>query len=408
MLFRGVRVFLYTLLLLVISEASAVSADEAFAENVSSNSQQKLIDDYTLATTSTEAKEAVVIDCSTGAILFQKNAFSKTAPSSMTKLMLMYVAFQAIQDRKLDLNATAIVSETAWRMPGSKMFLEVGSEVRLEDLIRGVAVQSGNDACVVLADKLFGSEDVCVQHMNATASKIGMTSSNFKNSHGLPDEDHFSSVYDLAVLARRFISDFPQYYHYFSEKEFTYSDIHQYNRNNLLWHDIGVDGIKTGLTEAGGYGVIVSAIRDGRRVIVIINGCKSARSRTHEARKLLEFGYSQFANHVFADSNGIYGKMKVNLGKKNTVDLTVDGGVYAITVPSHLLNSLQASLSCNEVAAPVKKGQKLATLKFEFKENPALNFEFALVATEDVEELNLFIRLWEKTKQTVHNLWPGK
>jgi D-alanyl-D-alanine carboxypeptidase (penicillin-binding protein 5/6) len=391
-----------------MSEALAGSTDGASAENATSSSQQKLIDDYTLATISTEAKEAIVMDFSTGAVLFQKSAFSKTAPSSMTKLMLMYVACQAIQDRKIDLNTTAIVSETAWRMPGSKMFLEVGGEVRLEDLIRGIIVQSGNDACVVLADKLFGSEDVCSQHMNATASKIGMTSSNFKNSHGLPDEGHFSSVYDLAVLARRFISDFPEYYHYFSEKEFTYSDIHQYNRNNLLWQDIGVDGIKTGLTEAGGYGVIVSAIRNGRRIIVVINGCKSARSRAHEARKLLEFGYSQFANHVFADSNGIYGQMKVSLGKKSTVDLAVDGGVYAITIPSHLLHRLQASISCNEVTAPVGKGQKLATLRFEFKENPALNFEFPLIAAEDVEGLNFFMRLWEKTKQTVHNFWPGK
>ncbi|MDR1031755.1 MAG: D-alanyl-D-alanine carboxypeptidase [Holosporales bacterium] len=408
MALRGFRVFPYILSLLVISEASIGSPDGASAENASSNSQQKLIDDYTLATISTEAKEAIIMDFSTGAILFQKNALSRTAPSSMTKLMLMYVAFQAIQDRKLDLNTTAIVSETAWRMSGSKMFLEAGSEVRLEDLIRGIIVQSGNDACIVLADKLFGSEDVCVQHMNATASKVGMRSSRFKNSHGLTDEGHFSSVYDLAVLARRFISDFPEYYHYFSEKEFTYSDIHQYNRNNLLWQDIGVDGIKTGLTEAGGYGVIVSAIRDGRRIVVVINGCKSARSRTHEARKLLEFRYSQFANHVFADTKGIYGQMKVNLGKKSAVDLVVDGGVYAITVPSHLLNSLQASLSCNEVAAPVKKGQKLATLRFEFKENPALSFEFPLIAAEDVEELNFFIRLWEKAKQTVRSLWPGK
>ncbi|MDR1474974.1 MAG: D-alanyl-D-alanine carboxypeptidase [Holosporales bacterium] len=371
------------------------------------NDQQKLIEECAFATISTEAKQAIVMDFLTGAILFKKNAFLKTTPSSMTKLLLMYVSFQAIQDRNIDLNSTTEVSETAWRMPGSKMFLEVSRKVSLEDLIRGIIVQSGNDACVVFAEKLFGSEDVCVQHMNAVAASLGMRSSQFRNTHGLPDDDHFSSVYDLAVLACKFIKDFPQYYHYFSEKEFTYSNIRQYNRNALLWSNIGVDGLKTGLTSAGGYGIVASAVRNGRRIIVVVNGCKSAKSRSQEVRKLIEFGYSQFANHVFADQKGNCGRIKVKMGKKKTVKLAVKDNTHAITVPSNLLKNMKISVRHKEIFAPVRKGDQIAVLKFEFKEKSGLLFEFPLAAAEDVEELNVFERLIEKIKQFASGIWPG-
>jgi serine-type D-Ala-D-Ala carboxypeptidase (penicillin-binding protein 5/6) len=223
----------------------------------------------------TVAREAYIIDAETGQVLFEKNADQKMPTSSMSKTMTMYMVFEALKNGKLTLDQELPVSETAWRMQGSKMFVPLGQMVKVEDLIRGVIVQSGNDATIVLAEGLAGSEGEFAAAMNRKAKELGMINSNFMNASGWPDENHYSTCHDLAILAIALIRDFPDYYKYYAEKEFTYNNIKQGNRNPLLYKNIGADGIKTGHTESAGYGLMASGVRDGRRVVMVLNGMAS-------------------------------------------------------------------------------------------------------------------------------------
>ncbi|MGH6718645.1 MAG: D-alanyl-D-alanine carboxypeptidase family protein, partial [Alphaproteobacteria bacterium] len=220
----------------------------------------------------TTAREAILIDDTTGAILLEKNADQLMPPSSMSKIMTVYMVFERLRDGSLAMEDELPVSETAWRMGGSKMFIDVGSRVKVADLLRGVIVQSGNDATIALAEGLAGSEDAFADQMTARAHALGMTNSTFKNASGWPHEDHLTTARDLALLASRIIRDFPDYYPLFAETEFTYNGIHQGNRNPLLYKDLGADGLKTGHTADAGYGLTASAVRDGRRLILVLNG----------------------------------------------------------------------------------------------------------------------------------------
>ena len=242
----------------------------------------------------TLAKEAVIIDFETGAVLYDKNADIKTPTSSMSKVMTAMVVFDAIRSGKLSLEQTLPVSEKAWRSEGSKMFVALNSQVKVEDLIRGMIIQSGNDACVVLAEGVAGSEENFTELLNAKAKEIGMSGSHFMNSSGWPDPEHYSTVRDLAAMAKYLITNYPDEYKYYSEKEFTYNNIKQGNRNPLLYKNMGADGVKTGHTDDGGYGLIGSAVREGRRVIMVLNGTASMQERADEASKLVEcFGVLQ-------------------------------------------------------------------------------------------------------------------
>ncbi|HSK39613.1 MAG TPA: D-alanyl-D-alanine carboxypeptidase family protein, partial [Arenibaculum sp.] len=246
------------------------------------------------ASIDTIARQAVLIDATTGTVLFEKNADERMPTSSMSKIMTMYMVFDAIKQGHLSLDDTLHVSEGAWRMQGSKMFVELGNPIPVEDLIRGVIIQSGNDASVVLAEGLAGSESEFATRMTQRAHELGLTASNFTNATGWPDDDHYSTASDLAKLSDRIIADFPEFYHYYSETEFTYHDIKQGNRNPLLYRNMDVDGLKTGHTEAAGYGLAASAERNGRRLILVVNGLSDMQARADESARLLEWGFREF------------------------------------------------------------------------------------------------------------------
>ncbi|HEY8189199.1 MAG TPA: D-alanyl-D-alanine carboxypeptidase family protein, partial [Micavibrio sp.] len=240
-------------------------------------------------TMETPAKQAIMLDFDTGAILMEKNADERMTPSSMSKEMTMYMVFEALKSGKLTLEQTLPISERAWRMQGSKMFVGINSQVKVEDLVRGVIIQSGNDAAIALAEGVGGTEDNFALMLNKKAEELGMKNSHFMNASGWPDPQHYSTAHDLSILAYRMVHDFPEYYHYYSEKEFTYNNIKQGNRNPLLYRNIGADGIKTGHTDEGGYGLIGSGILDNRRVIFVVNGLSSMQERADESARMLEW-----------------------------------------------------------------------------------------------------------------------
>ena len=292
-----------------------------------------------------DAKQAIVIDADTGYILYEKNADELTAPSSMSKMMTVYLIFEKLQKGTLSLQDKLKVSREAWAKGGSRMFLEENSEVSVEDLLRGIIVQSGNDACIVIAEALSGTEENFAELLNLKAKEIGLQKSNFTNSTGWPDVDHFSTARDLSLLARRTIQDFPEYYHFYSEENFEYNNIKQGNRNTLLNNVMGVDGLKTGHTEAGGYGLAASSLQNNQRLVMVINGLSSNKERTAEALKLLEWGYRNFANFDSLQKGMTVPKIeaKVWLGKEKTIPLVINKDIK-ITIQRKAKNNLEFSI----------------------------------------------------------------
>lgn len=342
------------------------------------------------------AKQAYMIDYDTGMVLFEKNAEEKMAPSSMSKVMTMYVIFGALREGSLSLKNTLKVSEKAWRKGGSKMFVEVGDRVKTEDLVQGVIVQSGNDATIVLAEGLAGSEAAFAEVMNDHAKMLGMKSTHFVNASGWPDKDHYSTAKDLGILARHMIQQYPEYYHYYSQKEFSYNNIRQRNRNPLLYRDMGVDGIKTGHTEDGGYGLMASGMRDGRRVILVVNGLDSEKARAQEGARLMEWGLKGFENiNLFVDGETV-DHIPVVMGKKQQVPVIVKQDI-AVTVPSTLKNDLKVEMVFDgPLEAPIEINQKIGYLRISV---PRLKtFEVPLFTAENIEHLGLISSAVAKAK----------
>ena len=343
----------------------------------------------------TAAKQAIVIDDSTGTVLFEKNADEKMHPSSMSKLMTVYVTFKRLKEGSVKLTDTFPVSEKAWRLQGSKSFVELGNKIALDDLLKGIIIQSGNDACMVVAEGLAGSEESFVAQMNQAAKELGLEHSHFVNPDGLSDDNHLMSARDLSTLAHHIIHDFPEYYHYFSEKDFVYHGIKQGNRNLLLYKDLGVDGLKTGHTDAGGYGMVISAIDKGnknRREIIVINGLSSQRERAEEAERLLAFALRDFENVTLLHKGDEVDKLKLWFGAQDTVKLTVAEDVI-LTLPKTQRSKLKFTLITNEPAdTPVKAGDHLGDLKIE---NEAVLVQtIPLVAAENVDKLKGFAKVW--------------
>ena len=311
----------------------------------------------------TKAPQAILIDFETGTVLMESSARTQMYPASMTKIMTAYVAFRRLEDGTLSLNDEIPVSEKAWRKGGSKMFIEVGNRIRVEDILRGIIVQSGNDASIALAEALAGSEDAFAQVMTDVGRDIGMTNSQFRNSTGWPDSEHFVTAADLALLAQRLIADFPQFYHLWSEKEFTWNGIKQGNRNPLLYRPgLGADGLKTGHTQAAGYGLTASAERDGRRLILVVNGLDSVRDRGSEAEKLLEWGFRNFENKTLFSAGESVEEAGVWLGVEETVPLIPTQDVR-LTLPRSSNADVKAVIRYEgPIPAPITKGEKLATL----------------------------------------------
>jgi D-alanyl-D-alanine carboxypeptidase (penicillin-binding protein 5/6) len=356
----------------------------------------------------TAAPYAILIDAETNTVLFERAADQPTAPSSLAKLMTAEVVFNEIKSGRVKLDDEFLISEDAWRRGGapshtSSMFAPIHSRVRVEDLIRGMIIQSGNDACIALAQGIAGSEPKFAQAMTQRARDLGMTKSFFANATGLPDPTMKVTVRELAKLARYIIRTYPEFYPIYGEKEFTWNKIRQQNRNPLLTMSIGADGMKTGFTEDGGYGLVGSAVQNGMRLIVVVNGLKTASDRATEGRRLIEWGFKGFESRpLFAEGQAI-GDAKVYGGATSTVPLVADGMV-GLLIPRGSGDRVLARISyTGPVRAPVEKGRRIATLKVWRGDNVAL--EVPLMAGEDVPVGSLTRRAVDAASELVISLF---
>lgn len=341
----------------------------------------------------TLARHALIVDFETDAVLLEKEADVPMPPASMSKLMTAYVVFERLRAGRLRLDQELPVSERAWRMGGSKMFVEIGSTVTVENLLRGVIVQSGNDACIVLAEAISGSEEQFAELLNERARAIGLTRSTFRNSTGWPHPDHRMTCRDLALLSKRIILDFPDYYRYYSERSFRYANITQENRNPLLYRNIGADGLKTGHTEESGFGLTASAVQGGRRVILVVNGLPSMRARAEESERLMRWAFSEFENvRLFAAGETVE-VAPVHLGVKKEVALVSPKDVV-FTMPRAWRRTARVAVRYTApVSAPVQRGAVLASLEVSGQGVPATTLP--LVAAEDVPQLGFVPRIFE-------------
>ncbi|MFQ5773142.1 MAG: D-alanyl-D-alanine carboxypeptidase family protein [Kiloniellaceae bacterium] len=339
----------------------------------------------------TRAREAIVLDADTGTVLLEKEADKPMPPASMSKIMTMYLVFERLKDGRLSLDDELPVSEKAWRKGGSKMFVEVGSRVRVEDLVRGVIVQSGNDACIVLAEGLSGTEEAFAEEMTRKARAIGLDNSRFANATGWPDPNHWMTARDLALLAQRTIEDFPEYYHYYSETEFTWNGIRQTNRNPLLYRSLRADGLKTGHTEEAGYGLTASAVQDGRRLILVVTGLGSQKQRAEESARLLGWAFREFDNYALFKPGEVVDEAKVWLGETKTVPLVVPEGL-TVTLSRKARNGMQVKVAYEgPIPAPIEQGQRVATLVVTAPDTDPV--KVPLQAGEAVGRLGVFGRL---------------
>jgi D-alanyl-D-alanine carboxypeptidase (penicillin-binding protein 5/6) len=334
----------------------------------------------------TAARWALVQDFNSGASLLEKNADAEMPPSSMTKLMTIYLVYERLKQGKLKLDDQLLVSERAWKMGGSKMFVQVGTQVGVEDLIRGVIVDSGNDACVVLAEAIAGSEEQFVELMNQKAKELGLTNSNFRNSTGWPDPEQHMSCRDIATLAGHIIRDFPEYYHYDEEKTFKYNNIEQGNRNPLVQKGTA-DGLKTGHTEGGGYGLVASAKHNERRVIVVLNGLESMHQRAEEGERLMDWAFANFEDVTLFAAGDVVERVPVWLGTSVSVPL-VGGRDLVVTMPRNWRKNASVKVSYDApIRAPVAKGTTVGKLVVTGQGVP--NMEIPLLAGQDVAKLSL-------------------
>jgi serine-type D-Ala-D-Ala carboxypeptidase (penicillin-binding protein 5/6) len=342
--------------------------------------------DTPLGPVDTAARWAYIEDFDTGASLLEKQADDPMPPSSMTKLMTLYLVYDQLKQGRLKLDDELPVSEKAWRMQGSKMFVQLGSSVRVEDLIRGVVVQSGNDAAIVLAEAIGGSEEEFAKKMNAKAKELGLTHAFFKNCTGWPDPDQHMSARDIATLAGDIIRNFPQYYHYDSEKTFKYNGIEQGNRNPMVQKGTA-DGLKTGHTEAGGYGLVASSKRNGRRVIVVLNGMTSMHERAEESERLMDWAFFNFEDVTLFSAGDVIENVPVWLGTSPTVPL-VAGRDVIVTMPRNWRQKASVKVSyAAPLTAPITKGETLGKLMVTGDGVPHL--DMPLMAADDVPRLGL-------------------
>ena len=339
----------------------------------------------------TTAREAFLIDATTGRVLLDKNSDVSMPPASMSKIMTIYMVFERLKDERLALDDELLVSEKAWRMGGSKMFVEVGKTVRVEDLLRGVIVQSGNDACIVLAEGLSGTEEAFAEEMTRKAREIGLTGSSFANATGWPDPNQRMTARDLATLARRIIEDFPEYYHYYAETEFTYGGIRQMNRNPLLYKSLGADGLKTGHTEEAGYGLTASVVQGDRRIILVLNGLGSQKARSEESARLIGWALREYDNYTLFKPGETVDEAPVWLGEAANVPLVMPEGV-TVTLSRKARRDMRVTVVYDApIPAPLRAGQEVAKLVVNAPgEEPV---EFPLMAGADVERLGIFGRV---------------
>ena len=343
----------------------------------------------------TNSEYAFLIDYKTDQILFEKNSNKKIFPASMSKLMTLYVLFDYLDKGVLNMDDEFIISENAWRKGGaisdsSTMFAEVSSYVSIENLIRGIVIQSGNDACIAIAEGISGSEDLFAIEMNFFTQKLGMKDSNFKNSTGLHHKEHYTSARDLVILAKALISDFPQYYHFFSEENFTWNDIFQPNRNNLLKDNIGVDGLKTGKTDQSGFSMIVSSFINQTRLIAVLGGLPSKEKRTSEMRKLINYGQKAFKRSLVFKANQVIDNVEVWGGEESFADLAVSDDINLL-LDIRGRRFLNARYLYNSpITAPIKKGDTIG--KIIILNDDEIIIESNLISNKDIDSSNFIKR----------------
>jgi D-alanyl-D-alanine carboxypeptidase (penicillin-binding protein 5/6) len=339
----------------------------------------------------TGAKAFIIQDFNSGRVIAENNSGESVEPASITKLMTAYVIFNELNSGNITLDEMVTISEKAWRTPGSRMFVEVGTQVSIESLLQGIIIQSGNDATVAMAEHIAGSEDTFAALMNRHAEELGLTGSHFVNSTGLPDPDHYMTARDIARLASWLIAEHPTYYKWYSQKEFTYNKITQYNRNKLLWRNTGVDGVKTGHTESAGYCLVTSAKKDDMRLITVVLGSKSKNSRTDSSQALLNYGFRFFETHRLYEPGTLLTNTRVWKGNTGSVSLGLSNALY-VTIPRGQYEALDASMSINSrIIAPVPAGTALGAV--QIKLGDAVIAEQELVSLDPVSEGSFWQRI---------------
>ena len=341
----------------------------------------------------TDAEVAVVIDGHTGKVLFSKDKDKKTYPASMTKIMTTLIIFEKLANETLSLDDKFLVSEKAWReREGSSMFVEVDKEIRVEDLLRGIIVQSGNDACIVGAENIAGTEESFAKMMTQKAKEIGMKNTNFTNSTGMYDKDNYSTVYDIALLSMHLINEYPQYYHLFAETEFEWSGIKQNNRNSLLYKNMGVDGLKTGHLSKSGYGLAASAVDQNRRVISVVNGFESTQKRTQGSSRLITWAFREFTNLKLFEKEDIVGQVEISGASSKESDVST-GEEIIITVPKSKREGLTTNIVVDDnISAPLNAGDKVGYLEISVPGEENQTYE--LYATNEIDRSNIFVRFF--------------
>lgn len=334
----------------------------------------------------TKAKQAIIYDYSSDMVLFEKDARIPVPPSSMSKLMTVYLVFEQLKKGILKPDDTILISEKAWKKKGSKMFIGYNERVKVEDLLRGIITQSGNDACIAVAEGISGSEDAFAEMLNYKAQELGLENSFFVNATGWPHEKHVMSLYDIALLSSRLYADFPEYYHLFNEESFTYNKIKQYNRNTLIGRGIGVDGLKTGHTEAGGYGIAISGEQAGRRVIVVVNGLNSKADRINEAERLIQYAFRNYEQAQLLKKGQIIEQIPVWFGNKEVVTAIANEDIK-LTLPKGWASTSKVKITYDSpIPAPINAGDEIASMIIDMGNEQLL--EIPLVAGESVEKLS--------------------
>ncbi len=339
----------------------------------------------------TKASQAVVVDFDTNEVLFEKNSNDKVIPASMTKIMTIYVAFDRIKNTDFSITNKCRISPKAYKMGGSRTFLEIDDQVSVDDLLKGIIVQSGNDASIALAECLGGTEKDFAKLMNVYAERLGMINTNFTNSSGWPEENHYSSVYDIAILSNAIIRDFPNLYKYFAMKEFTYNDINQPNRNKLLKQVEGADGLKTGFTKKSGWGIAATALRNNRRITVVINGTNSSRARLNESANLINWAFNQTSQKILIEEDQLIKTIDVWLGSETKVNLISSKKILS-TLSFDQIQLMKSTIEYTKpLSAPILKDKEYAKLYIDIQGKNRI--EVPLVAEKNISKVNPFYKI---------------
>lgn len=398
------RFIFVTLLTALIGSFQLALADTLESTSLPSKGENTLAN-LVPAPPKVEAKAYILLDANSGKVIAEQDSEEHMAPASLTKMMTMYIISSALKNGSIQLDDEVRISKDAWSRGGSKMFVKEGQKVQVNDLIQGIIVDSGNDACVAMAEYIAGDEEAFATIMNQTAKNLGMNDTHFTDSTGLPNADHYSTPKDMAILARALFQDFPEYYHWYSQKWFTFNDIKQPNRNRLLWRYEYADGIKTGHTDDAGYCLAASAEKDGMRLITVVMGTPSDNSRAQDSQRLLTYGFRFFKTYKLYEANQAINQPRVWKGKHDTVNAGITEDLF-ITIPAGRYNDLQAKAVINTpLEAPIAKGETIGELKVSLNDQPITSLP--IVALKDNPKGGAWSRMTDSVSFSFHKWFGG-